>query len=273
MTSVGSGKFPIMFPIQTNTKTTESMSEKAHQVLDVAIGATEAEVCRAYRKAIARIEADTSLTDAQRKLANAQLDDAFRDLTSPVGGQAGGIAALISPTVIAVVLGIAVAGGGLAWYWKAEQARQAEERDRVLTEQREQERAREIAQRMERDKQRLQEEIRAQKEAEEAAHKNQIEMQQQEMKTKQFVEDTRPELRAPTRSTQFGDYAAQQQAWQYERDARARQTQEDRQRYEDERATARARAETERQKRYLEDRIREEELARLRRDAAARGIR
>lgn len=245
------------------------MPQSAHEILGLAKGANDADIRRAYRKTLSRIETDTALTDAQRKVQSDKLDAAFRELTSH-GKAGGGATALISPTLVAAVLGVAIAGGGMAWYWKVEQARQAEERERILAEQKEAARQKELAERAERERVRIQEEIRAQKEADEAARKAEIEMRQQDMKSKQFVEDNRPELKMPSRNSQYGDYYNQQQAYQNERN---RQYQEYRQRYEDDQATARARAETERQKRYLEDRAREEEIARLRRDAAARSAR
>ncbi|MBL8514509.1 MAG: hypothetical protein JNJ55_11005 [Betaproteobacteria bacterium] len=242
------------------------MSQDANKLLGVVKGASAADVQRAYRKALARLESDTSLTDSERRLANQRLDAAYEELAVPKASSSGGLA---SPKW-AAVMGIAIAAVALGGYWKWDQTRQAEERERILTEQAEQQRVREVAERAERERQRIQEELRAQREAEEAARQAQIEAQQAEMKNKQFVEDTRPELRAPTRSTQFGDAYSAYSAYQQER---SRQWQEQRERTEDQRAMARARAETERQKRYVESREREEEIARYRRDANARSTR
>lgn len=242
------------------------MTQDARKLLDVSRGATVADIQRAYRKALARVESDTSLTESERRIASQRLDAAFEELAVPKAS-GGGIAALLGSPKVAGVLGIALAAVVLGGYWKWDQDRQAEERARVLAEQAEQERIREAEARAERERLRLQEELKAQREAEEAARQAQIEAQQAEMRSKQFVEDTRPELRAPNRSNQFSDAYSQYSTYQQER---SRQWQDQRDRYEDERAVARARAETERQKRYVESREREEELARLRRDANAR---
>ncbi|MBL8520977.1 MAG: hypothetical protein JNK75_09920 [Betaproteobacteria bacterium] len=245
------------------------MSHDAYTILGITKGANATEVQRAYRKALSRLDADTSLTDSQRKTAARQLDEAYQDLAVPKssGGVLGG---LMANSTLAAIVGIVIALAALGGYWKWDQARQAEERERVLAEQAEQQRQREVAERAERERLRLQEELRAQKEAEEKARLAQIEAQQEEMKNKQFIEDTRPELRPPTRSTQFSDAYSQYSAYQQERN---RRVQEQRERYEDDIATARARAETERQRRFVEQRQREEEMARWRREANARSSR
>jgi hypothetical protein len=241
------------------------MSRSAHDLLGLEPGASPADLQRAYRKALARIEADTSLTDAQRSMQADRLDAAFRELSAPAARRA--LPAMVSPTLIAAMLGIAIAGGGLYWYWTVEQERQAAERERIAAEQKEAARLKELAERAERERQRVLEEIRAQKEAEEAAHRADIVQRQLEMKDKRFVEDDRPELKAPARAAYGADYYSQQQAWQAER---ARQVQEYRQRAEAEAEAQRAREETERQKRYLERLQREEEIARIQRERAAR---
>ncbi len=245
------------------------MSQKAHQILDVPKGANAAEIQRAYRKALGRVASDTSLTESERRIASQRLDAAYEELAVPKA-TGGGIGALVSAPKVAGALGIGLAVLALGGYWMWDQARQQEERERILAEQAEQQRVREAEARAEQERVRIQEELRAQREAEEKAHQAQIEAQQAEMKNKQFVEDTRPELRAPTRSTQFSDAYSTYSAYQQER---SRQWQEQRDRYEDQRAVERARAETERQKRYVEQRQREEEYARYRRDANARNSR
>lgn len=245
------------------------MAQDASKILGIPRGANSADIQRAYRKAVSRVEADTSMTDSERRLACQRLDAAYEELTAPKGG-GNGLGALLATPKAAAALGIVLAAAALGGYWKWDQVRQAEERERILAEQAEQQRVKEAEARAERERVRIQEELKAQREAEETAHQAQIEAQQAEMKGKQFVEDTRPELRAPTRSTQFGDAYSQYSTYQQER---SRQWQEQRDRYEDQRAVERARAETERQKRYVEERQREEEIARYRREANARSTR
>ena len=160
---------------------------------------------------------------------------------------------------------VAIVAVSAAFYWQSEreQARQQFERVRVAAEQAELRRAKESEERRERERQRLVEEIRALKEAEEAQRQEAIVIRQSEMQKKQFVADDR--YVSPQPST-YQSYQMQQDQW--------RRDYEDRnQRNEDESALYKARQEVERQKRYLQEREYEEQAARSRRDAAARYIR
>ncbi len=160
-----------------------------------------------------------------------------------------------------VTIGVIALGGG-AIYWQSEReaARQRVELARIVSEQAQIRRVNEIEEKRERERQRLADEIRTLKEAEDAQRQQAMAIRQDEVNNKQFVADDR--------YVPPGQAALQSQIMQYDQ---ARQNISDRnQRYEDESNLRRARADVERQKRYLQQRDYEEQSARARRDSAAR---
>ena len=165
-----------------------------------------------------------------------------------------------SPVIWLTFVAFVVVSAAFYWQSEREKARQEFERVRVAAEHAELRRAKESEERRERERQRLVEEIRTQKEAEEAQRQEANAIRQSEVQKKQFVADDR--YVSPQQSA-YQSYQMQQDQW--------RRDYEDRkQRYEDESALFKARQEVERQKRYLQDREYEEQAARSRRDAAAR---
>jgi hypothetical protein len=249
------------------------MARDHYEVLGVPENATEPWIRRAYQTAQERIAADAGLSDADRAAAVGELESAFRTLTSSSardayddklrrareaqGNGAGGLMdRLKSPTTwIAIGLVIVIGGG---WYWQhaREQAQLRAEQERVASEQAEQRRMVEVEERRKREKQRLLDEIRAQKEAEENQHQLSMEARQADMQKKQFVADDR--YIAPQQQ-QLNNFADRTDAWR-------RQSEEQRQRYEEEMNLRRAQAEVERQRRYLEQKEREEQYERARKD-------
>jgi hypothetical protein len=167
---------------------------------------------------------------------------------------------LRSPVIWFIVVGILLASGTFYWKSERENARLQFERERVVADHAEQLRAREAEERRERESRRLLEDIRAQKDAEDAQHQQANAIRQSEMQKKQFVADDR--YVSPQQSTY--------QNYQMLQDQLRRDMDERKQRHEDEINLQKARQEVERQKRYVQQREYEEQLARARRDAAAR---
>ena len=165
-----------------------------------------------------------------------------------------------SPVTWLALIAVVVVSGAFYWQSEREKARQLFERERISAEQAEQRRALESESRRERESQRLVEDIRAQRDAEEAYRQQTIAIRQSEVQKKQFVADDR--YVSPQQAT-YQSYQMQQDQWR-------RDSEDRKQRYEDENNLQKAREEVERQKRYLQDRDNEEQVARARRDAAAR---
>ncbi|MEO8102620.1 MAG: hypothetical protein ABI790_08840 [Betaproteobacteria bacterium] len=165
-----------------------------------------------------------------------------------------------SPVTWLTLIAIVTVAGAFYWQAEREKARQQFERERVAAEQAELQRAKESEERRERERQRLLDEIRAQKEAEDVQRQQAIAIRQSEVQNKQFVADDR----------YVSPQQAAYQSYQMQRDQWRRDYDDRKQRYEDENNLQKARQEVERQKRYLQEREYEEQAARARRDAAAR---
>jgi len=165
-----------------------------------------------------------------------------------------------SPVTWLTLFAIALVSGAFYWYGENENARRRLEREIVAADQAEQLRARQAEERRARESRRLLEEIRAQKDAEDAIRLQTNAVRQSELQKKQFVADER--YVSPQQAT-YQNYQLLQD--QYRRDLEER-----RQRHEDANDLWKARQEVERQKRYLEEREYEEQMARARRDAAGR---
>lgn len=130
----------------------------------------------------------------------------------------------------------------------------------MASEQAELRRVKESEERREKERLQVLQDIRAQKEAEDTQREKAIAIRQSEVQNKKFVADER--------------YVSPQQtayqSYQMLVDQRRRDYDDRRQRFEDEYNLQKARQEVERQKRYLQEREHEEQLARLRRDETAR---
>ena len=167
---------------------------------------------------------------------------------------------LRSPVAWLMLVAIVAVSGAFYWQNEREKARQQFERERIATEQTELRRAKDAEERRERESKRILEEIRAQKDAEDAQRQQAIAIRQSEVQNKKFVADDR--YVSPQQSA-YQAYQMQQDQWRRDVDDR-------KQRYEDESNLRKARADVERQKRFLQEREYEEQAARARRDAAAR---
>lgn len=165
-----------------------------------------------------------------------------------------------SPLAWLTLLAVIVISVGLFWQNERELAKQRFEQARVASEQAELRRVKESEERREKERLQVLQDIRAQKEAEDTQREKAIAIRQSEVQNKKFVADER--------------YVSPQQtayqSYQMLVDQRRRDYDDRRQRFEDEYNLQKARQEVERQKRYLQEREHEEQLARLRRDETAR---
>jgi len=168
-----------------------------------------------------------------------------------------------SPVTWLALVAIIVASGASYWQSERAKAQQLFERERVAADQAELRRTRESEEQRERVRQQLAEDFRLQKNAEEVQRQQAIAIRQSEVQKKQFVADDR--YVSPQQST-YRNYQMLQ-------DQLHRESEDRKQRYEDEDNLLRARQEVERQKRYLQQREYEEQVARARRDDAARFVR
>jgi hypothetical protein len=257
------------------------MTRNFYEILGVRQSATDAAILRAVQTERDKAANDASLSDADRaaRLAEVhaasdaltipakrdQYDAALRMMTSANGGAAS---FLTSPRTWFIVLAVVAVIGGLFWQYARAQTEQRLERERIAAEQQETRRVKEIEERRLAEKQKLLEELRAQREADDKSRQESNEMRSAESQKKQYVADDRYVAPPPSRyDASRGDYENQRQmgaaAWQ-------RLLEERKQQYEDEMNLQRARGEVERQKRYLEQREREDRDARARRDATGR---
>ena len=164
-----------------------------------------------------------------------------------------------SPIAWLLVAGVLAGGGTLYWISERAAARAATERQRLAAEQAELRREKEADEKRERDRQRLADEIRTLKEAENLQRKQEGEVRQSELGKKQFAVDERLLTQPTSLERQLVIYDQVRSNYQ-----------ERQQRVEDESELRRAREEVERQKRYLQRREFEDQMARARREAAAR---
>jgi curved DNA-binding protein CbpA len=257
------------------------MTRNYYEILGVRQSATDAAILRAIQTARDQIATNASLSIEERAARMAEVQAASDALTIPAkrdqydaalrlmpAGSGGAAAWLTAPRTWFIVLAIAALAGGLYWQYARAQTAQRLERERVAAEQQEAQRVKEIEERRLLEKQRLLDELRAQREADDKLRQESNEMRSAESQKKQYVTDDRfvPPSQYKYDSSR-GDYENQRQmgaaAWQ-------RLLEERKQQHEDEMNVQRARAEVDRQKRYLEQREREEQEARARRDPDTR---
>ena len=257
------------------------MTRNYYEILGVRQSATDASILRAIQTVRDQIASDTSLSVEQRAARMAEVQAASDALTIPakrdkydaalrlMTSDAGGATAMLTaPRTWYIVLAIVAIAGGGYWQYARAQTEQRLQRERVAAEQQESRRAKEIEERRALEKQRLLAELRAQREADDQSRQQSNEMRSVESQKKQYVVDERYVAPPPSRyDSSRGDYENQRQmgaaAWQ-------RLLEDRKQQYEEEMNLQRARAEVDRQKRYLEQREREDQEARARRDAYAR---
>lgn len=258
------------------------MSRDYYEILGIRPTATDASIRRAVDTAKDQIAADATLSPLEREARLAELKTAAEILCSPAKRdrydaatqmasvpETGGAAALLAAPLTWIVLAAAMLGaGGLYWQYDRAQTALRIERERVAAEQQEQRRMQELEAKRVAEKQRLLDELRAQREADDKQRKVTNEILSAESQKKQYVADERYIAPAPSRyDSSRSDYENQRQmgmqAWQ-------RMMEERKQQYEDEINLYRARAEVERQKRYVEQREREDQYTRAKREADSR---
>lgn len=248
------------------------MSDNYYAMLGVDPRAGDAEIRTAHQAALQRLASDTAATAAERAALKRELDIAVRTLTSrstreaydaslkpekPAGASLAG--RLGSPLLWGGVVLIVAIAATAYWLQQREEKRLRLEREHAIAEEAQQRRQLEAKLAVERERQRVLDEIRLQREAEENQRQAANEVRKAENEQKQFVEGERPNP-AEQRLNAFVDRA---DSWR--RQAEERQATRD-----EARSLTQARAEVERQKRYLEQKEREEQYARARRESNAR---
>ena len=259
------------------------MSRNYYQTLGIGQRATDASIRRAAEAAKEQITADTSLSSLERESRFAELQTAAETLLSPAkrdaydavlqlksdpakGGAAG---ILFAPTTWMALFAVLVIFGGLYWQYDRVQTRERLERQRIAAEQQEERRAQELEAKRVADKQKLLDELRAQRESDDKQRQESNEIRSAESQKKQYVADerliqqpqTNYQSRFGTTSSEYEDRRQMgAQAWQ-------QQMEERKQRMEEDANLRRARAEVDRQKRYLEQLERDDQYAKARREA------
>ncbi|MCY7388775.1 MAG: hypothetical protein LH481_12060 [Burkholderiales bacterium] len=259
-----------------------------YELLDVRPSATDAQIRRAAQMAKDIVATDSKLSPLERESQLAQLQAAEDTLTTPAkrdhydaslrkaspssqGENTKSI--LVSPILWVALFAIAAVGGGLYWQNSREQTRLRVERERVVAEQQAEQRANDVETQRVAEKQRLIGELRAQREADDKQRQTFNEISFADSQKKNYVVDDRYVPPPPTNS--YGNnYDAARRSYEDQRqinsETQRRAYEENKQRYEEEANLQRARAEVERQKRYLEQREREDQYARAQREAASR---
>ena len=261
------------------------MSRDYYEFLGVRQSATDTSVKRAIQTAMVQIAADASLSPLQRESRLAELKTATDILGTPVkrdqydaalrltpGANAGGAKVLMtSPATWIIVLAVGVIGGALYWQYDRAQANQRIERERIATDQAEERRAKENEARRAQEKQRLLDELHAQREADDKSRQASNEIRSAESQKKQYTADDRAVLQTTNSTSSFEssrrDYDDRRQLGT---EALQRAMEERKQQLEEEMNLRRAKADVDRQKRYLEQLEREDQYARARREADAR---
>lgn len=250
------------------------MTDDYYALLGISKEATETEIRFAHESALKRLAADTAASSADRAATKRELDIAVRTLTSKHTRQAYDAslialqkgpgnstwtARLGSPLLWVGVAVIVAIAGAAYWQQVREQTRLRIEREQAAMEQAEQRKILEAKQAVERERLRVLDEIRLQREAEETQRQAANEVRKAEVADKQFVADDR----IPHQEQRLNVYVDRVDSYR-------RQAEERQQRYDEARSLSQAQAEVARQKRYLEQREREEQYARARRDSNAR---
>ena len=266
------------------------MKRDHYEVLGVRQSATDASIRRAIQAARDQIDANASLSTTERnsrlnELVGAadvltspprrdQYDAALRQVTAP-DTRSGMATLLAAPRTWIILIVVAAIGGGLYWQYERAQTAQRIERERIVAERQQVQRLKEVEARRESEKQRLEEELREQKLADDKQRQEVNEIRSAESQKKQYVADDRYIPPPPTYGASSYESARRNDddQRQMSNDARQREMEERRQRYEEESNMRRAKAEVERQKRYLDNIEREEQYARARREADSRPTR
>jgi curved DNA-binding protein CbpA len=253
------------------------MPRDYYKILGVQQTATDASIRRAIQAARDQITADQSLSPATLESRLAELQAAGDVLSSPDkrdqydadlrGNSGASTNLLLQPRTWFALIAVFVIGSGLYWQYDRAQTNQRLERERIAAEQEQERRLKQFEEQRVAEKKRLEEELRAQRDADDKARQEVNEMRSAETQKKQYVTDDRNVLPVPPSADSVGrGYDDQRQMGA---EARRLALEERKQRMEDEANLRRANAEVERQKRFLEQLEREEQYARIRREAAS----
>ena len=264
------------------------MSSNHYETLGVRQSDTDAAIRRAAQAASDQIVADKSLTLKAREDRLAEVQVAATVLTTPSSRDQydatfkvrpastvsiGKMGMLASPLAWITLAAIAATGGGLYWQHERDQTRLRIERERVVTEQQTERRAKDFEAQRIVEKERLLAELRSQRENDDKHRQQFNEIRSADSQNKSYVVDERLVPTPPTNNYATNYEMARrgyEDQHQLNGDAQRRATEETRQRYEDAANLQRAKAEVERQKRYLEQNEREEQYARAQREASAK---
>ena len=283
-----SGNGFIIFHSSFSLAAQPNMSSNHYETLGVRQSDTDAAIRRAAQAASDQIGADKSLTLKAREDRLAEVQVAAAVLTTPSNRDQydatlrmrpastvsiGKMGILASPLAWITLAAIAATGGGLYWQHERDQTRLRVERERVVTEQQTERRAKDFEAQRIVEKERLLAELRSQRENDDKHRQQFNEMRSADTRNKSYVVDDRLVPPPPT-NNYATNYEIARRSYedqhQLSGDAQRRALEETRQRYEDAVNLQRARAEVDRQKRYLEQNEREEQYARAQREAASR---
>lgn len=263
------------------------MSRDYYEVIGLRQNASDAAIRRALQVNKDLIAADPSLSPVERESRLSELQVAADVLSSPAkrdaydatmrqqldtAGRSGAAKLMRAPLTWMILLAGIVIGGGLYWQSERDKTNRRIERERIVADQQQERRAAELEQRRVVEKQRLLDELRTQRDADDKQRQEFNELRSAESQKKQYVADEQQTLPAATNyqsnyETSRRNYEDQRQigaeVWQ-------RAQEERKQRVEDEMNLRRAREEVARQKRYLEDREREEQYTKAKREADSR---
>ena len=240
-----------------------------YELIGVPETASEVWIERSYQSARSRMESEEKLSKKQRAAALASLDTAYRTLSDPVTRQAydqqlenwrekkaqGGAMVLVRRVVIAM-LALGIIGGAAYWYEdrQAERARLQEERLQS-----------DLA-----DKKRLSEIAEQRRASEELLVKGAMERKQEEEKRLELAREQRAQDASTQRFVVDDRFEKAQRDKKTEADRQQRANEELRERFESERIRRAAQVEVDRQRRFVEQREREEAFAVQQREIAER---
>jgi hypothetical protein len=244
-----------------------------YEIIGVPETASDVWIERAYKEARARVEARDTTRDntaQKQKLAElASLDEAMQTLSSAdlraaydekleqwrEAKAAGGALKRVKQGVLGLAV-LAMLGGGIYWYQEREAERLRFEQEKIASEIAIKKKLAEIAE------QRKQSEERLQREA--------LERQQEEEKRLELAREQRAQDSQSQRFVVDDRYEKAQREKRTDAERLQRQNDELRQRFETERIRNQAQVELDRQRRFIEQREREEAMAVQERAAAAR---
>lgn len=258
------------------------MSRDLYEILGVSQRATDASIQRAVQTAKDKIAADESLSALTREARLADVQTAAEVLTSPAkrdqyddakrrdfDDEAGGVMAILrAPRTWMISAAVTVVVVGLYGQYARAQTNERLERERIVAEEQQERRTKEREAGRVQETQRLDQELRAQKETDDKLRQETNEIRSAESQKKQYVADDRYTAPAGENPSSYQsrrrEYEGQRQ---FSNEMQQRATEERKQRYEEETNLRRAKADVDRQKRYLEQLEREEEVARASRAA------